>query len=110
MTTTSIANELSFDVGVKREQEFHTLAAQWHNETDHLSSMTLKTTHPAYQRIVSMGAAVLPLLLQELQQRPDYWFRALADITGENPVPAGSKFEQARTIWLEWGRQRGHIE
>lgn len=110
MTTTSITTEPSFNATEESEREFRALAAQCHRDTAHLSSMSQKINHPAYQRIIGMGSAVLPLLLQELEQRPDHWFRALADITGENLVPKGSTFGQARTLWLAWGRQQGYIE
>ncbi len=64
------------------EQRFARLAAQWHKETWHLSSATRMAEHPAYQEIISLGEAVVPLLLRELAREPDHWFSALKAITG----------------------------
>jgi hypothetical protein len=53
-----------------------------------------------------MGMPVAPYIMDELEKRPDFWFAALREITGENPVPpasAGRVREMARA-WLEWGR------
>jgi hypothetical protein len=64
-----------------------------------------------YQRIIGMGAPVVPLILEELRREPDQWFWALEAITGENPVPAGSagKVREMAAAWLEWGKRHGLI-
>lgn len=51
---------------------FRELARQWREDTLYISSITDMATHPAYQRIIGMGPAVLPLLLRELQQTRDH--------------------------------------
>ena len=91
-------------------QKFDALVEQWNEETGYLSSMTAILAHPAYQSIIAMGISAVPLIMGELEQRPDYWFRALASITNQNPVPQGSNFEQARRAWLEWGQQQGYVK
>jgi hypothetical protein len=50
------------------EQRFRTLAAEWDEETGHLSSITQMARHPAYQQIIGMGPAVVPLLLRDLER------------------------------------------
>lgn len=60
--------------------------------------------HPAYQQIIGMGREAVPLILRDLQRRPDHWCWALAHITGEDPVPA-----EVAEAWLDWGRQNSHI-
>ena len=69
---------------------FHSLVQQWKQETAHHSNIAKKALHPAYQEIIGMGKAAVPLLLDELRREPDDWFWALHAITGANPVPAAS--------------------
>jgi hypothetical protein len=89
------------------EKEFRKLAGQWRRDTEFLSSVTQMASHPAYQRIIVIGRPAIPLILQELKQRPDHWFWALSAITGEDPVPAGAAFDEAVQAWLRWGKEQG---
>ena len=91
------------------QDHFRLLAETWRTETRHTSSLTKMITHPAYLRIMGLGPCVVPLLLHELQARPDHWLVALKATTGEDPAPPGSTFNQAVQAWLEWGRQRGYL-
>lgn len=91
------------------EEQFRSLAETWRRETRHLSSVTKMITHPAYLRILGLGPSAVPLLLQELQTRPDHWLIALKATTGEDPAPEGSTFPEAVQAWLEWGRSRGYL-
>ena len=67
-------------------------------------------SHPAYRRIMGMGSSVLPLLLVELQHRPDHWLVAMNAITGEDPAPKDANFNAAVEAWLLWGRQKGLLK
>ena len=103
------------DLPAERQAElgktFHDLAERWRNETALLSSVTGMALHPAYQRIIGMGPAALPLILRELEQKPDHWFWALTAITGEDPVrpeDAGD-VEKMSQDWLAFGRARGYL-
>ncbi len=89
------------------EMSFRCLASIWKGDTNHLSDLTQICNHWAYQQIVNMGNPVIPLLLRELETRPDYWFSALRKLTGENPVPpeARGKLKDMASAWLEWGRR-----
>lgn len=91
---------------------FRTLADEWHEETDHVSSPTRKYMHPAYQRIISLGLQALPFILGDLQTRGGDWYWALSVITGgASPVPddAAGDVRRIKTAWLDWGRQNGYI-
>ena len=68
--------------------------------------------HPAYQEIIGMGWPVVPLLLAELQRRPDHWFIALEEITGANPVPPESegKVKKMAEAWVQWGKSGGYLK
>jgi len=60
-------------------------------------------SHSAYEQIIEMGWAVVPLLLDELRRKPDHWFIALERITGANPVPAEceGKIEKMAAAWVK---------
>jgi hypothetical protein len=72
----------------KTEEVFHTLATQWREETNFVSSSTDLILHPAYQQIIGLGPTVITHLLRDLQIQPSppHWFWALQSITRENPV------------------------
>ena len=56
-----------------------------------------------------MGPRALPLILKELEQRPNHWFWVLRAITQENPVlpeHRGVIAEMAQD-WLNWARAKG---
>lgn len=92
-------------------REFAELADTWREERRYSSSLTEIVLSPAYQRIVGLGYEVVPLILSELQTRPDHWFWALRSITGINPVPEtaiGDLDAMART-WIQWGRVEGLV-
>jgi hypothetical protein len=90
-------------------KRFQTLAADWKAARGHSSSINAWARLPAYREIIELGAAVIPLLLEELEREPDHWFWALKELTNENPVtPAsrGNVTEMAK-CWIEWGKQKG---
>ena len=68
------------------------------------------STHPSYQKIIGMGKEAIPLLLEELEHRPTFWFPALYLITDENPV----KKENAGVVqkmvedWKRWGKENAY--
>ncbi len=96
--------------GQPLEAKFHQLASRWRDEVSSISSLTHISLHPAYQQIIGLGPAVIPLLLRELEQRPDHWFWALKAITGEDPVKPEhrGRLRQMAEDWLRWGREHGY--
>jgi hypothetical protein len=86
---------------------FRRLADQWADETTFVSSSTEMVLNGAYQRIIGMGPAALPLILRRLESTGGHWFWALKYISGEDPVPADNlgDYEQMRGAWLNWGRE-----
>jgi hypothetical protein len=91
------------------ESTFHALVAEWKASRGHTSSINAWARLPAYQAIIELGAAVIPLLLRELETNPDHWFRALKELTGENPVPLESRanISDMAKHWLAWGKEKG---
>lgn len=92
-------------------KEFEDLAKVWRKETKLLSFAEDKTSHWAYQKIMTMGYWAVPLILSEMEQRPGHWFFALQSITDEDPV----KSEHAGNIalmtqdWLDFGKEEGYL-
>jgi hypothetical protein len=93
------------------KERFQGLASVWRVETAYVSSSSDLVAHPAFQEIVGMGAAVVPLLLRELEDRsPGHWHRALRQITGADPVPPADRgnIDKAADAWLRWGKEQGY--
>jgi hypothetical protein len=91
-------------------ERFQRLAATWHEAVAHHSSSRLRYGHPAYQEIIALGPAVVPLLLRDLEVNRRHWFAALAAITGADPVPDtdAGKIAKMTEAWLRWGRENGY--
>jgi len=92
------------------EAEFNRLAEKWRTETRMLSLVTHKSMHPTYQRIIGMGKPVIPLILQDIEQKPDHWFWALRAITGENPVKPEQvgRMKLMAQAWIQWAKEHGY--
>src|SRR6266852_2584095 len=66
-----IANKLQC---ASQEMQFNELATQWKRETRFVSNVTTKSMHIAYQRIIGMGPAAVPLIMNDLTQNgPSDW-------------------------------------
>ncbi|MBD2543191.1 hypothetical protein [Planktothricoides raciborskii] len=92
------------------ETEFKRLAEEWRIDTGMLSLVTQKSMHSAYQRIIGMGQPVVPLILRDLEQKPDHWFWALRAITGDNPVKSEhrDRMKLMAEAWIQWGKEHGY--
>ena len=94
-------------------RKFRRLSRTWKKETRFVSNVTTKAMHVAYQKIIGMGKAVVPLILADLRDNgPNDWFWALHVLTDANPIKermAGDM--QAMTeAWLGWGRREGYLD
>jgi hypothetical protein len=91
-------------------QRFDYLAETWKKETGHLSKISKRCTHVAYQEIIGMGREVVPLILHDLRESRDDWFWALSAITGENPITEADagNVPKMTEAWLRWGRAKGY--
>jgi hypothetical protein len=87
------------------------LAERWRKETHLASAISTVFLHPAYQEIIGLGPAALPLILDDLAKTRADWFWALRAISGENPVPPEERGQIPRMTerWLEWGHRNGHL-
>lgn len=91
-------------------QRFQYLSAQWRRERGPTSSVTQMAMQPAYQQIIGMGANAIPLILSELERKPDHWFWALKAISGADPVRPEQRgnIRQMAAAWVRWGREQGY--
>ncbi len=93
------------------EQRVTRLLNQWRDETAYISSSTQINSHPAYQEIIALGPAVLPLLFRDLEQTYDgHLSKALATITKAHPVPEEDrgKIRKVAEAWLRWAKENGY--
>lgn len=92
-------------------ERFERLTGEWKEQSRYLSNSAQMALLPPYQRIIGMGLAVVPLILEELGREPDQWFWALESITEENPVPAAAagNIQLMADAWVNWGKERGFV-
>lgn len=92
-------------------QKFRGLVDTWKNETQASSSVTEMAMHPAYQQIIGMGPAAIPLIIRELENKPDHWFWALKAITGVDPVKPSErgKVRKMAAAWVRWAKEEGYL-
>jgi len=83
--------------------------AEWKEQSRYLSNTAQMAMLRPYQQIIGMGAAAVPLILEELQREPGQWFWALESITEENPVAPeqAGRVRAMADAWIQWGIDRG---
>ncbi len=89
---------------------FAHLVVQWYKERGATSSLSEMILCPAYQRIIGMGEAAVPLILTQMREEkdnPDHWSAALEAITGANPVPEEICGDTVRIAeaWFVWAEE-----
>ena len=91
------------------QQRFMRLATEWKLGRGHSSKLKDQAMHPAYQQIIGMGERAVPLLVEEMKERPDQWDWGIRAITGIDPVPRESwgKLPDIAAAWVAWGRETG---
>ncbi len=105
--------KLHLDTAINRQSpaaQFYELADTWRAETGFSSSVLEMVSHPAYQRIIGLGPAVLPMLLREVEERHEHWYPALTAITGANPVKPQNRGRMGAMAddWIRWAKEQGH--
>ena len=94
------------------EERFARLVAQWKSTRGHSSKLQEMALNPSYQQIIGLGEPVVPLLLEEMRERPDQWDWALRAITGADPVPrdAWGRLNEIAAAWVAWGQEKGYLK
>jgi hypothetical protein len=97
-------------------ERFEALAADWKRKARYLSDTRRMADIPEYVRIIGLGPAAVPLMLEDLSHGPEFWFHALEAITGEDPCPpvvengfAKLDVTHMTAAWLDWGRRNGLV-
>lgn len=90
------------------ETKFNKLMSEWKKESSFSSNVIEICNHPAYQQIIGIGPAAVPLILKELEKEMDHWFWALKAITNQNPVKQSEmgNLKLMTAAWLKWGKSR----
>lgn len=88
---------------------FEELSRLWRIETGLFSQLDLRLGHRAYRSVVLLGEQAIPFILDDLARTGDWWFAALEEITGENPVAsvAPGDMRAVACAWLDWGYANG---
>jgi hypothetical protein len=106
----SVKLKAKFETEMQIKSEFENLVKAWKKTTVHYSFIRQKIVHPAYLRIIGMGEKAIPLILEELKERPSAsWFPALEAISGNNAVQAAENIDEAVQSWLTWGKQKNYL-
>jgi hypothetical protein len=68
-------------------------------------------SNPSYLEIIKMGKNVLPYIFQDLKSEPAFWFSALQDMTGCDPVKHSHRgiIKLMKEDWLKWGKEHGYV-
>ena len=79
----------------------------WRSRTAPLSLLSQISKDPAYLEIISLGPAVIPLIVEELDAHPSdpSWFSALREITQANPAADAASFREASAEWIRWASE-----
>jgi len=93
------------------EEKFQKLKKRWIKETMFMSSTTDIVYNKHYQSIIKMGEKVVPIILKDMKDEPNWWFWALASITEEDPttVDICGDLQKLTQVWLKWGEQNGYL-
>ena len=89
---------------------FSQLRDAWIEETWDIASIHAISMNMRYQQIIGLGPVALPLILEELRDRPGHWFWALSALAGRDVAAGIFGFDAARAAWLEWGRDEGYLD
>jgi len=85
-------------------REFAERVGEWKKATLHHSSTNRVRSHPTTQRVLELGPAIVPLIVDELGGSTGHWFILLIELTGENPTPpeAAGNVPMMAQAWKEW--------
>ena len=95
---------------LKTRRLFSRLVSQWKSDTTFSSSVHQVAMHPAYQSMMCLGEAVVPLILGAMSEdRSSSWFWALQAIARKDAAAGTSTVEAAIEGWLQWGHEHSFI-
>jgi uncharacterized membrane protein len=97
----------------KNREKFDKLKEQFNKETSMYSFSSMWGKNSTYREIVSMGTAVVPLMVEDMRQERGKWawFGAIGEITGAKidiPEESWGKFGDITDIYLRWADDCGY--
>jgi len=92
--------------------QFETYYKQWKAETAFESNGRKIIENTYYQKMINMGKAAIPLILEKYVQANDHWSYASRRITGIslNESTNYGNLEAIRMDWIEWGVKNNLID
>lgn len=99
------------------KHEMARLIQRWTKDIEDMSSLSDMFSHEDYKIISAKGKRAIPILLNELRQRPHFWFDALRTIlkASENrdvdPVQNEDRgnVRKMAAAWIAWGEDNEYI-
>ena len=91
--------------------KFKRLVREWKEERNPYSSRPDEWAMCwPYQKIIAMGPAVVPLILEEMRNKPDHWFWALAPTdTTQSRLTKRGQFKEMIKALAKMGKQNDGI-
>jgi hypothetical protein len=88
--------------------QFRRYADEWVAQTRFISSTDDLASNTNYRKIIGLGWAVVPFLLNDLKEKRGFWFPALQAITGIRPFDPSDAGNSKRMTdaWLAWGSKK----
>lgn len=83
-------------------QRFERDRMLWEMKTETMSSLSDMVLLDEYQRIVGLGPAGVPLIIEALRDEPDHWFPALRAIVGIDHAEGAETLREAADRWISW--------
>lgn len=78
-------------------------AKEWKQESEFMSVVTDMVLLDSYQRIIGLGPAAIPLIIEDLKRNgPEHWFWALTAIVGEDQAHGATDVPSAAQAWINW--------
>jgi hypothetical protein len=95
MTEDEIADEY---IAAADEWDEHHRVLSWHD-----------TKHPAFRRIIALGDAAIPLILEDINNEPNWIVIALRELVPDGPdiSAVSGRLGPICDRWLEWARAKG---
>src|SRR5262249_10208938 len=92
------------------EERFRHLETKLYDDLKDDRSKPTVVNHPTFHKIIKLGEAVVPLMLQDLDNCPRIWVWALPEITGVDLVAPcdDGNIPKMSLAWLTWASERGY--
>lgn len=84
-------------------------AAEWADESEYMSVVIDMVMLPSYLRIIGLGPAAVPLIIERMRENPGHWFMALVAIVGEDKAAGAKTVPEGTQRWINWYEDNSHL-